>query len=78
MELGGIFRTDATGDDGRIVLGGWRSADGMLELAKWFSIEVKEGDTPWLFKGSQGHRTIASGELLATLVGCQVSLPEDP
>eukprot|EP00971_Amphidinium_carterae_P193394 3837580-Amphidinium_carterae.1 len=78
MELGEIFRTDAKGEEGRIVLGGWRSADGTPERAKWFSIEIKEVDAPWLFKGSQGHRTIASGELLATLVGCQVFLPEGP
>eukprot|EP00971_Amphidinium_carterae_P004051 80514-Amphidinium_carterae.2 len=41
-------------------------------MARWFSVKVTPDQASWLFRDGQGSRTIASGELLATYLACQL------
>ena len=63
------FRTDAKCENGRIVLAGWSTENGVenLKLARWFSLEIFPEQLPMLFKedgASQWCSTAA--ELLAS------------
>eukprot|EP00971_Amphidinium_carterae_P338090 6475264-Amphidinium_carterae.1 len=71
---GELFRTDAKGETGRVTLGGWESR-GTPKESRWFSLRVDADQAPWLFREGEGSRTIATGELLATLVACQLFVP---
>jgi hypothetical protein len=68
-DYGELFRTDAKGELDYIVLGGWECKDGIPPSeARWFSLRVTKDEAPWLFDRGHGSRTIASSELLGTLV----------
>ena len=68
-DLGELFRTDAKGETDYIVLGGWESRNSTPpSKARWFSVKVTKEEAPWLFQRGHGSRTIASSELLGTLV----------
>ena len=68
-ELGELFRSDAKAEADYIVLGGWESRGGTPPShARWYSLRVDKADAPWLFERGHGSRTVASSELLGTLV----------
>ena len=71
VELGEIFRTDAKGDEKKVVLGGWETQGNDPpdpRKSRWFSVTLTEREAPWLFARGHASRTISSGELLGTLV----------
>ena len=75
-DLGELFRTDAKGEQGRLVIGGWKCLGGVDPAhAEWFSLEIREAEAPWLFRAGDASRTIATGELLATLVAVRLFAP---
>ena len=76
VDLGELFRTDAKGEAGRLVIGGWKSLGGTPACAaEWFSLAISEAEAPWLFRDGDASRTIAAGELLATLVALRLFSP---
>lgn len=62
------FRTDAKCEDGRVVLGGWECANKPAD-AKWFHVEVKPDEAPFLFREEKSQWASTSAELLASLAG---------
>ena len=76
-QLGEIFRVDAKAEGDTVAIGGWRSADGTKAAdASWFSVSLTRSNAPWAFARGEPFRTIASLELLASLVGLMVLVPE--
>ena len=78
--LGEIFRTDAKGEADYVVIGGWESRGNTKPSeARWFSLRIPAEDAQWLFERGHGSRTIASSELLGTLVALHLFVPKvDP
>jgi hypothetical protein len=74
---GEAFRIDAKAEGDCVVIGGWRTleSDKALE-APWFSIALTRATAPWAFERGEPFRTIASLELMATLVGLMILMPE--
>ncbi|CAE7879974.1 unnamed protein product, partial [Symbiodinium necroappetens] len=69
------FFTDAKAETGRAWIGGF------LELVDgcqgpWFSLEVVESWAPWAFAKRDPGKVIAALELLATLVGVRLWVPD--
>ena len=69
------FFTDAKAEAGRAWVGGF------LELVDgcqgpWFSLEVVESWAPWAFAKGDPGKTIAALELLATLIGIRLWVPD--
>ena len=60
------FRTDAKCEDGRVVLGGWECSGDTL-AARWFHVEIKPGEAPFLFREEKSQWASTSAELLASL-----------
>ena len=76
VALGELFRTDAKGEEGRVVLGGWRTLGAASPAAaEWFSLEVGPAQAPWLFRAGQASAAISAAELLATKVAVQLWAP---
>ena len=73
-----LFRTDAKGEEGKVVLGGWRCDQGGPGTADWFSLEVSPIQAPWLFRNGMASPVIAAAELLATLVAVQLFVGPGP
>jgi hypothetical protein len=75
-DLGLLFKTDAKAEKGLVVLGGWECKDGTpTEEARWFSVALTATEAPWLFSKGHASRTVASSELLATLVAVWLFVP---
>ena len=71
-------RVDAKSEGNRVAIGGWLSHGGRpARQAPWFSLVLTRVTAPWAFHRGEPFRTIASLELLASLVGVMVLLPED-
>jgi hypothetical protein len=69
-DLGELFRTDAKGDEHEVVVGGWETAFGLdPKKARWFAVTLDKVAAPWLFERGHGSRTIATSELIGTLIG---------
>jgi hypothetical protein len=79
-QLGEVFRMDAKAEGDTVVIGGWRSQGGCLTVdAPWFSVALTRKTAPWAFARGEPFRTIASLELLGSLVGLMVLVPDvDP
>ena len=60
------FRTDAKCEDGRVVLGGWECTS-EPSTARWFHVEVKSDEAPFLFREEKSQWASTSAELLASL-----------
>ena len=60
------FRTDAKCEDGRVVLGGWERS-GEPSAARWFHVEIKPDEAPFLFREEKSQWASTSAELLASL-----------
>ena len=74
-DTGIFFYTDAEAEDGRAWIGGF------LEIfpgwqGPWFSLEVEKDWAPWAFVKGDTKKVIAALELLATLVGVRLWVPE--
>ena len=75
-DLGEIFRTDSKATDSEVTLGGWECARGTLPgQARWFSLTISPAQAPWLFAKGHASRTIASSEMLGSLVGIVLFAP---
>ena len=75
--LGLVFKTDAKGEEDFVVLGGWECRGGVgTKSARWYSTRLTKFDAPWLFSKGHGSRTIASSELMASLLAVHLFLPE--
>ena len=61
------FRTDAKCELGRVVLAGWSLAKGSCKASsRWFMIEIRPSEAPWLFKpDGSSEWASTSAELLA-------------
>jgi len=67
--LGELYRADAKAQGQRVVLAGWEVADGCdTTQARWYSLELTRDDIPWAYARGDPFRSIASLELLATLL----------
>jgi hypothetical protein len=75
--LGEVFRLDAKAEGQVVAIGGWRSAAGAKAMdAEWFSISLTRKTAPWAFARGEPFQAIATLELLASLVGLMVLVPE--
>ena len=76
VDQGTIFKTDAKGEDDFVVLGGWECRDDTpTHLSRWFSVKLTKETAPWLFDKGHGSRTIASSELLGTMLAVHLFCP---
>ena len=75
---GELFRSDTKGEEDYIVMGGFESAfsDDPMKC-RWYSLRVNKEEAPFLFEKGHGSRTIASSEMLATLVGIHLFCDKD-
>jgi hypothetical protein len=71
---------DAKAEGDTVVIGGWKSQGGCkTSEAPWFSVALTRATAPWAFARGEPFRTIASLELLGSLVGLMVLVPRtDP
>ena len=75
-QLGELFRLDAKAENGLVAIGGWRvPKSGRSKDADWFALELTRATAPWAFARGEPFRTIASLELLGTLVSLVVFVP---
>ena len=75
-DLGEVFRLDAKADNGSVAIEGWRiPKSGKTMDATWFALELTRATAPWAFARGEPFRTIASLELLGTLVSLVVLVP---
>ena len=78
QDMGEVFRLDAAAKGQEVCVGGWLSAGGRpTKQAPWFSIELTRVNAPWAFARGEPFRTIASLELLGSLLSVMVLLPVD-
>ena len=71
-----MFRRDAKAENGMVAIGGWRvPKSGRSMDADWFALELTRATVPWAFARGELFRTIASLELLGTLVSLVVFVP---
>lgn len=78
-DLGEIFRSDSKGEEDYVVLGGWETKGQQQPdtmKSRWFSVRVTSEEAPWLFSRGHGSRTVASSELLATLISVHLFCDE--
>ena len=77
VHLGEVFRMDAKAEGEKIVIGGWRlPPSGRTQEAPWFSVTLTRATAPWAYARGEPFRTIASLELLGSLVSLMVLVPE--
>ena len=75
---GELFRVDAKAEgDDNAWIGGWAtSPEPNTRTAKWFACQVDPVTFPWVFEKGQPFKVIAALELLATLYGVMLLVPE--
>ena len=74
--LGEVFRMDAKAEGEKVVIGGWKvKGDGNTREAEWFSLTLTRATAPWAYARGDPFRTIASLELLGTLVSLVLLVP---
>ena len=70
------FRADAKAEDMHAAVGGWDSSNGQdTQAACWFALDVTAKTAPWAFVKGEPFKTIASLELLATLLSVVFLVP---
>jgi hypothetical protein len=67
MPGGLLFKADAKGKADYVVLGGFECASSLMQ-SRWYSLKVTSSQAPWLFTKGHGSRTIATIEMLASLI----------
>ena len=74
--LGETFRLDAKAEGEKIVIGGWKvTKSENTKDAEWFSITLTRATAPWAYARGDPFRTIASLELLGSLVSLVLLVP---
>ena len=78
LQLGEVLRIDAKAEGDLVVIGGWKSQGGCKTRdGPWFSLELTRKTAPWAFERGEPFRTIASLELIASLVGLMILVPQE-
>ena len=79
------FRTDAKAEGDIVVIGGYQTRNGFgqeipHEAARWFKLHLDRANAGWAYSKGEPFKTIASLELLGTLMGIILLLDgdEDP
>ena len=68
-----LFRTDAKAEGDEMWVGGWASCESTNPYeCHWFAERISHLEAPWFHMAGQSYRSIASLELLATLIGVVV------
>ena len=68
-----LFRTDAKAEGDEMWVGGWASCESANPYeCHWFAEKISHLEAPWFHMAGQSYRSIASLELLATLIGVVV------
>ena len=68
-----LFRTDAKAKGDEMWVGGWASGESANPYeCHWFAEKISHLEAPWFHMAGQSYRSIASLELLATLIGVVV------
>ena len=76
-QIGEVYWVDAKAEGDTVVVGGWRSFEGVrTSNAPWFSLQLARKTAPWAFEKGEPFRTIASLELLASRIGLMVLVPK--
>ena len=75
--LGERIRVDAKAEGEDVAIGGWlptRDSGGLIDTMKspWFIVKISKQNAAWAFDQGEAYKTIASLELLATLVSLMV------
>jgi hypothetical protein len=74
--LGILFKTDTKGEADHVVLGGYEySPNKSTKESRWFSTKLTREQVPWVFEKGHSSRTIASTELLSTLIAVYLFVP---
>ena len=74
--LGEAFRLDAKAEGEKIVIGGWKVMENEnTKDAPWFSLTLTRATAPWAYARGDPFRTIASLELLGSLVSLVLLVP---
>ena len=75
-DIGLAFKSDAKAELDYVCIGGWECRGGInTKQARWFSVRLTIKEAPWLFTRGHGSRTVASSELLGTLLCVHLFLP---
>ena len=75
-QLGEVFRMETKAEGDTLVIGGWLSVSSpKTKDARWFSVQLTRKSAPWAFARGEPFRTIASLEVLGSLVGMMVLAP---
>ena len=76
-DLGELFRLDAKTEGEEAAIGGWRCRGSTRTAeAEWFAVRLNRRNAPWAFARGEPFRAIAALELLASLIGLMVLVPE--
>ena len=70
-----LFYTDAKAEDRRAWIGGFFEIYPGCQ-GPWFSLEVEKDWAPWAFLKGDTKKVIAALELLATLIGVRLWVPD--
>ena len=74
--LGEAFRLDAKAEGDKVVIGGWKITPSERTWdAPWFSLTLTRATAPWAYARGDPFRTIASLELLGSLVSLVLLVP---
>ena len=73
------FRTDAKAEGDLVTVGGYETFDGYgrcidQKKARWFLLKLDRNNAPWAFSKGEPFRTIASLEMLGSLLGIMLLL----
>ena len=72
---GEAFRMDAKAEGNSVAIGGWLTSITTDPLkAKWFAVDLNEGNAPWLRSKGEPFQVIASLVLVATLYAVRATL----
>jgi hypothetical protein len=79
VQLGELFRTDAKAENGKAYVGGWECLQGKPTAeCRWFYLEIRECDFPWVFVKKDPQRFIAALELMGTILAVLLFSPAWP
>ena len=78
LDIGLAFKSDSKAEQDFVCIGGWECRGGTTtKRARWFSVRLTITEAPWLFTRGHGSRTVASSELLGTLLCVHLFLPAE-
>ena len=74
-----LFRTDARAEGEEVWVGGWAVSDNPNDkgACRWFAEQLTRQSAPWAFLAGESYRSIATLELMATLLAVEAfGLPQ--